>query len=881
MVKRFLSRDAKNRERGNHDFCTPEVLLGTLLVARKCNHTLCAASLLPVTQAGWHLCLVMISSSRYHLAPNRSKNMPDEIQTLAGNPSAAQLLDPVSRVRELAKRNKLAAGVIAAVLLGSTVGTIFAAVKAYEAERNAAATREETKRKDAALEELKKETLLKEAAYKDCEAALVAKEAAATEAMQSLRADLYSRYLHDARQRLTDGDIFVAEAGLNECFADLRGWEWRLLNHWSERRAGLLPAVSGSFHPESIAISPDGRWVASAGNARDGTQLWMWDLKAGGKPVSFAYGLPNVAHVKFDETSRWLVTISNGGLRVWDTAARDEPHLATAWPPGYELLASRVTADEITVVLNPPRILTWSLKLGARVEPTERRLPTVPGLSAAALSPSGDAVLLAVPLQQVGQERVAIQIAGMDGKLLSEPFEVAGLVRTVSFTPDGRGIVVAPHSSAEHRTTLLVSDERTGKRLRQVPVGTGILKSFAFRKDGKTAVIATTSATSPTSIGLLDWSSFQLRWLGKLGRIGGVAFHPDGQRLVVSDVHAGVRLWDLAADLPSVSFGGAPMEFLAGSELLPDDKLMVFGTLKAQVNVVDARGGPAEEFTPDPDEPCYRAVADKSGTRIALAAFRKDSPNVLLYDRKAKKVLHRWPVPVNSALVSLAIDPNGSRVAFASRLNVGGPEGDYRGVKIYDASSGKFERMLPISDKVAKGLVLSLSFSPDGKQLFGAIVSNNPELTASPPIPPEGEVVMWNAATGAVIWRTRIAAGTNAVTYSADGTCVAATCGDNQVRVWRAADGEVVRAFRAPSNARLDEAGAQVPALFGVAISPDGKRLAAGGADAIMIWDMTSGQLVLTIPQSCSRLAFTPDNRRLIVDSAARVLVYDAGQLSP
>jgi serine/threonine protein kinase/WD40 repeat protein len=824
------------------------------------------------------ICLKCLEKEPHQRYGSAAELAADLRNFLECKPVTARPLDPISRAWRSVQRNKPVAGAIAAVLLSSTIGTVVAVVKANEADRNASSTRTEAKQKDEALEKLTRETSLKDAANKDRENAFQAKEAAASEALRSFRTALYSRDLHDARQRLADGDIFVAEQGLKACPEDLRGWEWRLVNHWAERRVGLLPAVPGTFHPEHFAISSDGRWVASAGNASDGTQLWMWDLKGGGKPVSFAYGLPSVAQVKFDDTGRWLAAISNSGLRVWDTAARDEPHLATAWPPGHELLASRVTTDEITVVLNPPRMLSWSLKPGAKVEPTERKLPATV-LSAAALSPGGESVLLAVPSPQPGQERVTIQVTGMDGKLLSEPFEVTGLVRTVSFTPDGKGIVVASYSTAEHRTTLLVSDDRTRNKLRQVSAGPGILQSFAFHKDGKTAVFATTSAAMPTPIGLWDRSSDQIRWLGKLGRIGGVAFHPDGRRVLVSEVHAGVRVWDPAAELPSLAFGGAPMEFLSGFEQLPDDKLMVFGTIKPQVSVVDARGGPGEEFTPDPDEPCYRAAADKLGTHIALAAFRKDAPTVLLYDRQAKKVLHRWPVPMNSTLISLAIDPNGARVAFASRLDIGGPENDYRGVKIYDATTGKFERMLPISDKMAKGAVLSLSFSPDGKQLFGALLSNNPDLFANPPIPPEGEAVMWNAATGAVIWRARIAAGTNAGTYSADGSLVAATCGDNHVRVWRAADGELVRAFPVPSSSvRLDEIGTHVPALFAVALSPDGKRLAAGGAEAIMIWDMVSGQVVLTIPQSCSRLAFTPDGRRLIVDSAAQVLVYDAGQ---
>jgi WD40 repeat protein len=66
-----------------------------------------------------------------------------------------------------------------------------------------------------------------------------------------------------------------------------------------------------------------------------------------------------------------------------------------------------------------------------------------------------------------------------------------------------------------------------------------------------------------------------------------------------------------------------------------------------------------------------------------------------------------------------------------------------------------------------------------------------------------------------------------------------------------------------------------------VVFSPDGKRLASGGMDAIVkIWDLTSGQETLTLKGHSGgivSLEFSPDGRRLISSAMDRtVRIWDA-----
>lgn len=104
-----------------------------------------------------------------------------------------------------------------------------------------------------------------------------------------------------------------------------------------------------------------------------------------------------------------------------------------------------------------------------------------------------------------------------------------------------------------------------------------------------------------------------------------------------------------------------------------------------------------------------------------------------------------------------------------------------------------------------------------------------------------------------------------AVAFTADDQYIASAGNDRTIRIWRAADGQLIRTMSGHTSA-----------VKVIAFSPDGQYLASGGRDGkIIIWDWQTGLEIKTLPghtDLVSGLAWSPDGTKLASSSWDRVV---------
>ena len=233
--------------------------------------------------------------------------------------------------------------------------------------------------------------------------------------------------------------------------------------------------------------------------------------------------------------------------------------------------------------------------------------------------------------------------------------------------------------------------------------------------------------------------------------------------------------------------------------------------------------------------------------------------------------------------------------------------------RVWDVASGTAGRVVR-----GEGLLLSVAFSPDGKLLAcgmgdearvydvdtetaGQVVARHDAGVTSVAFTPDGGSLL-SAGHDQTVERTNLSSGTvewrlpgyfeqvNSVALSTDGSLLVTGTSDHRfargriaagraaagaVRVWDARTGRMLR--------RLRGAAEQVMA---VAVSPDGRRIAAGGANGagaggVGVWDPATGEAVWSVSDLAKvvlAVAFSPDGRSLASASAdGAVVVRDAG----
>ena len=672
------------------------------------------------------------------------------------------------------------------------------------------------------------------------------KEAQISAAFQAERRTSYIQRVGRAYSDWQSGDLGSAARLLEDCPADLRGWEWRYLDHLchAEKRlyAGHAKPARGFVWPvTTLAFDPNGRRVASLDR---GGLVRIWDPETGRDLESFQVDGDNIdvaafspdltrlAYIPFLPTEKRPVPIDLYDLRrtiqVWDvTTGRRLIEFRAAssrnWqmqiscvvfsPDGQRIASSR-RINEQSVVLEEVKV--WEVATG-------RDLHTIGsgagGRSAECIAFSPDGTRIATGDEGWGNRQPAVRTWDVRTGNLLRTLPVDRGVRAVAYSPEGMQI------AASCGSTLRVWDTASGREVRTLP---GAGPYIAFSPDS--SWIASNGPEPVAVIWEIASGKEHLKLRGSYGRL---AFSPDGQRLATASQGSLVKLWDT---------GSQPEARLLCADTRYSRALRTAWSPDSQQLIVAGFGW---DFTsPKP----------LGGTRWVWGAASFQSET----GREVFRLPRNDTESPFSVCVDSAFSPRGDRFAILAIVGKGKDNVDEYFVRIYDSNShellSSFRRVPP-----AGGLSLddlSIAYAKDGRLVL-EFVDDRRFLY----------VEVCDATTGKTAFVVEGIQNHPAV--SPDGRLMATVHDLGQVRLWDTSTGR-----------RLAEIGSDGKGgRLGIAINAEGRRVAVTRAEGLVVYALDSGKVreLFRSAVGCEVAAFTPDGRSLATGSSAGIItIWDS-----
>ena len=421
----------------------------------------------------------------------------------------------------------------------------------------------------------------------------------------------------------------------------------------------------------AMAFSPKANKIVTAG----GDTIAMTNLSMEKELYRIPIQSP-IRDISFSPNGSWFVTGSDDHLiRVWDTLSGNE-QLVMSQNGGVTEVVVSSDGRWIATTGDDKTARVWDAETGAEIFQISLKA------SGSKLAFCNDDKWL-VSTDESGA--IAIwDISKMNLPKLSIPFN--GIVEHVQYSPSGERMAV----SSEDKVWLLTPDPES--ILKENALGQPIhdfesrVKHLIFSHDSKLLGIL----TEENEIGIFNLEERNLQAIEVSARVQSIAFSPDSQELITSDLDGNIQAWNaLNAEEVSDAEGFPP-----GSALASTGELLAIAA-PDKIVVLDGNGGfPMIESSGDH----ALLIFSQDGS---LLASSNSSGEITIFQQQGDQFIKLTSF-VKAQASSLAFDPDGTLLAV----------GTTKIVYLMDPVTGKELARIPHMN-----MVNGVSFSADGNYL--------------------------------------------------------------------------------------------------------------------------------------------------------------------
>jgi WD40 repeat protein len=644
-------------------------------------------------------------------------------------------------------------------------------------------------------------------------------------------------------------------------------------------RPELVLQVGRTEGISCVAISPNGKWLASGGF---GSPIKIWDVTTGQELRTLSFGTDQSLELAISPDGELLASGSpDGKVRVWAvstgrTVFELNGASRIAFSPNGRWLAGG-SADGTAKV--------WEVATGREVSSWQGEARTNPPGTAAMIKAVGFSAdsQRALSLSETAKYETVVRRWDLVSGRQDEPLQIAtSVVSAVSFSTSSNRMATAGGAGA-----VAVWDARTGKLVRTFGQQGEQTRALSLSRDGRLLAAAYGKKNTFYSFGnsgdathyvkLWDVESGKELRLATQGRvINALAFTPDGKQLITGSMTGALNFWDIVTgrEMRTLAGESRPVEGVAFS---PDGRLLVSSTTQT-VNVWEVGSGSSLQTPALPDGAQVIGAGVFAAGGFALPIVAADHSNVAVWEALAGKQVQsfsRTPSELipDGALTNddhlLAVVENDQKSEMLSSITAYMQQGTSF---VYDNNGARrspkqmTKAMNKNKDSYRQKTQQTMAQLPDMRKLELEAAGDPSKRAAA--LLGTGKIQIQEVGAqgqGSVLQGMTGKAAT--IAFSPDGRFLAAGELSGEVQIFDVNSGRALQSFKTPKGY------SDRPVM---AFSSDGHLMAVGGmTDMIALWEPSSSGPARNIPAHgmASSLAFSGDGAYLAAASKDGTIV--------